>query len=127
MIAKLVLFAFSSTFLLGPTPCCCARARAAKQPVGSEEPCGHCPKKPPSVPTLPHSKDCGCPHVSTDASADFAKISWVITGGPELEVEAGAVVPAADRDFKVAPFLDRGPPASRVNLPLYLLLRHLAI
>ncbi len=139
MMIKAVVLAFSWTALFGVPLCCCAHTPCAEEASSRKQSCGHCPKQNHShsegdhthgkrLPSLPTSKECGCSHVSQDASADVVRVSIAVPSGPDAWDDVApstAAIPSPAPEL--APFLDRGPPPERLGIPLYLFILHLAI
>jgi hypothetical protein len=128
MTSRTILLAVSCAALFNLPVCCCFRAAHAEESQEHRESCGHCPKKKPSSSPTQHPKDCGCPHVTRDTSADFGTLTIVPPSSPDTgEPSLAPIVTHHPGTPAVTPFLDRGPPPDREHVALYLLVLHLIL
>ena len=138
MLIKTVALVFSWTVLFGTPLCCCAQAPRAAKASTQKESCGHCPAKESShsekhhssgkTSSLPIGNECGCSHVTQDASAESGTVTIAAPSSPDVwNSLLPAAVLAPSLKHEVASVFDRGPPPDRLNVPLYLFVLHLAL
>jgi hypothetical protein len=128
MTSRTILLAVFCGALFNLPVCCCFGTAQAKESQGHRESCGHCPKKKPSSAPTHDPKECSCPHVTRDTSADFGKLTIVPPSAPETwEAPLAPTVTLLKGTPPVTLFLDRSPPPDGQHVPLYLLVLHLIL